>query len=165
MPECKTPLSWSHFGSPLDFSSTDVHALYHTWYVTCFSVSITSVPCSIVFLLSTKFSLFPCNSDGKSERKWSLGSVGVWKFHPLHNNCKTEISSDISNGGPSMILFTCLFGLDRGVSGGECGGGVGVGSEGMIWMGWQRWCICVWNGWNYWLTGEKKSHLEIIGLV
>lgn len=54
--------------------------------------------------------------------------MGVWEFHPLHNNRKTEISSDISNGGPSMILFTCLFGLDRGVSGGW--GCVGVGSEG-----------------------------------
>lgn len=156
--------SWVSFGLRADFDLTDVHVLYHTWCVTCLSVSIPSVPCSIVLLFSTKFSLFPCNSDGKWERKWSLGSVGVWEFHPLHNNRKTEISSDISNGGPSMILFTCLFGLDRGVSG--VWGCVAVGSEGhdmdgeteMVWLG-------EWNCWNYWLTAESKSHLAIIGLV
>lgn len=119
----KVPLAWTHFGSPEP--ADDVLALYHAQCVTSLQcVGIHSVPCSIVLLFSTKFSLFPCKTDGESERKWSLGSVGVWEFHPLHNNRKTEISSDISNGGPSMILFTCLFGLDRGVSRG--GGWVGV---------------------------------------
>lgn len=58
----------------------------------------------------------------------------------LHNNAEIEIGSDISNGGSSMILFTCPFGLKQGERG-----------RGMFWgcrwghemVGSVKWCEVV----------------------
>lgn len=68
----------------------------------------------------------------------------MWKEKPergsLHNNTEIEIGSDISNGGSSMILFTCPFGLKQGESGRGVFWGCRRGHE---MVGTARWWVVI----------------------
>lgn len=167
MLQSKELLSWLCFGPPnlilggflkrgTGLSEADVH---RAQCVTLWSISIPSVSPAIVLPVLLQVQPVPMYEWWKIRES---GDGGWWGSSTLFTiPPETQIGSDISNGGPSMILFTCLFGLERGVRGGVWGVlGLVVGwgwvlstdGDGVV-------GVCFWRGLKVALVDKwKKTH-------